>query len=75
MPDSKEYGYLSEQAEIRRNLQMAEEIAEYEYNHLSPTELLNLAKESLRRQWLDQAYRDPEGIQRAHKDMLGESGT
>ena len=55
------------------DLRMAEELAEYEYIHSTSGTLLNLARQSLRSHWLDRAYRDPEDIREAHKDMLGET--
>ncbi len=54
------------------DLRMAEELAEFEYIHSDVGTLMNLAKQSLRSHWLDQAYRDPEVVRKAHKDMTGE---
>ena len=54
-------------------VEMAEELAEFEYLHYGAAELLELSKVYIRSSWLDRAYRDPEDIRRAHKDMLGET--
>lgn len=55
--------------------QMAEDLAEYQYLHSTPTELLNLAKQAMREYWLDQSYRDTDYIQSAYNDMTGETKT
>ena len=53
--------------------EMADELAEYEFNSMSTGELIETARESLLLEWRKQASERPEWVRERYLNLTGES--